>query len=76
MDLVAVTPLGKMIILVLGFDVLGNCLAKVGPRTPNNRVRLGKCGRTHLEVAPDSNDKPISRLIPGPSPKLKFKMAA
>ena len=34
--LVAVKPLGKMIILVLVFAVLGRFLANVGPKTPLN----------------------------------------
>ncbi len=35
-DLVAVKPLGQMIILVLFFAVLGRVLAKAGPKTPLN----------------------------------------
>ncbi len=42
-DLVAVKPLGKMIILVLIFAVLGRFLATVGPKTPFNGSGSKNC---------------------------------
>ena len=52
LSLVAVKPLGKMIILVLVFCCFGSVFGQSWPQDPFKRVRLEKWCRTHLKLAP------------------------
>ena len=76
LSLVAVKPLGKIIILVLVFGCFGPVFGQSLPQDPIKRVWLDKWCRTRIKLAPQTNYIAISWLIPGQSQKLKCKMAA
>ncbi len=71
LNLVAVKPLGNMIILVFVFCCFWPAFGKKMPQNPVKGVRLEKQCRTHLKLGPQINHEAISWLIPGPSQKLK-----
>ena len=48
-SLVAIKLLGNMILLVLGFVVLGQLSGQIGPQDPSKRVRLERWCRTQLK---------------------------
>jgi hypothetical protein len=64
-DLVAVKPLGNMIILVLVFCCFGFVFGRSWAQDPLKRVRLDKWCRTHLTLAPGTNYKVISWPLSG-----------
>ncbi len=72
----AVKPLGEMAIVDLVFGCFGPVLGQSWPHDPFKRVMLEKWCRMHLKLAPETNYNVISLLIPGPSQKLKCKVAA